>query len=263
MDYKILIVEDEPLLSSALRNKIETLRPEWNIEAELRTVADTVDWIKANPGPALIFMDIQLADGVCFSIFEQVDVTNKGIIFTTAYDEYAIEAFDVNSIAYLLKPIKTEALKQVFGKVDKVIEAMNQQFNLSPSIDYLKLAEQVNRLQNKYRKRIMISRSDGYKQIPVEEVAFFSVDEKLTMASTFHQKEHIIDSTLGDLEKELNPEDFLRVNRQFIININAIEKVEHYFGSKLIIKLLPNLKPGRKIIVSRDKASLVKQWLNQ
>ncbi|WP_462318422.1 LytR/AlgR family response regulator transcription factor [Marinilabilia sp.] len=263
MDYKILIVEDEPLLSSALRNKIETIRPEWNIEAELRTVVETVEWIKANPGPALIFMDIQLADGVCFSIFEQADVTNKGIIFTTAYDEYAIEAFDVNSIAYLLKPIKTEALKQVFGKVDKVIEAMNQQFNPSPSIDYLKLAEQVNRLQNKYRKRIMISRSDGYKQIPVEEIAFFSVDEKLTMASTFKQKEHIIDSTLGDLEKELNPEDFLRVNRQFIININAIEKVEHYFGSKLIIKLRPNLNPGRKIIVSRDKASLVKQWLNQ
>ena len=263
MDYKILIVEDEPLLSAALRNKIATLRPEWHIEAELRTVADTVEWIKANPQPALIFMDIQLADGVCFSIFEQVEVTNKGIIFTTAYDEYAIEAFDVNSIAYLLKPIKTEALQQVFTKVDRVIEAMNKQFKTAPSIDYLKLAEEVSKLQNKYRKRIMVSRGDGYKQVPVEDIAFFSVDEKLTLATTFKQKEHIIDTTLGDLEKELNPEAFFRVNRQFIINIDAIEKVEHYFGSKLIIKLLPSLNPVRKIIVSRDKASQVKEWLNQ
>ncbi|PWD97967.1 LytR/AlgR family response regulator transcription factor [Marinilabilia rubra] len=263
MDYKILIVEDEPLLSAALRTKVETLRPEWNVEEELRTVADTVDWIKSNPGPALIFMDIQLADGVCFSIFEQVDVTNKGIIFTTAYDEYAIEAFDVNSIAYLLKPIKTDALKQVFQKVDKVIEIMNQQFNLAPSIDYSKLAEEVSNLQNKYRKRMMVSRGDGYKQVPVDEIAFFSVDEKLTQATTFKQKEYIVDVTLGDLEKELNPEVFFRVNRQFIINIDAIEKVEHYFGSKLFIKLLPNLNPARKVIVSRDKASQVKQWLNQ
>jgi DNA-binding LytR/AlgR family response regulator len=263
MDYKILIVEDEPLLSTSLRQKVESLRPEWVIDDELRTVADTVTWIKAHPQSALIFMDIQLADGICFSIFEQVDVTNKGIIFTTAYDEYAIEAFDINSIAYLLKPIKTEALVQVFSKVEKIIENLNKQFNLTPAIDYLKLAEQVNKLQNKYRKRIMVSRSDGYKQVLVEDIAYFSIEERIVLATTFRQREHIIDTTLETLETELDPQRFFRVNRQYIMNIDAIEKIENYFGSKLVIKVVAPLQPSKKIIVSRNKASQVKIWLNQ
>ncbi|MDK2840744.1 MAG: hypothetical protein PWQ17_249 [Anaerophaga sp.] len=262
MKYKILIVEDEPLLSAALRKKIEALRPEWTIDNELRTVADTVAWIKAHPEPALIFLDIQLADGICFSIFEQADITNKGIVFTTAYDEYAIRAFDLNSIAYLLKPIKTDDLKQVFSKIDKVMDAFKS-FDFSPQIDYKKLAEHVLEHQKKYRKRIMVSRSDGYIQLPVEEVAFFSIEEKVTIATSFHQKEHILDSTLGELEEELDPSMFFRANRQFIVNINAIHKVENYFNSKLIIKLHPGLNTPQKIVVSRSKAPLIKEWLDR
>jgi DNA-binding LytR/AlgR family response regulator len=263
MNYKILIVEDEPLLSASLRKKVKSLRPQWIIDDELRTVADTVAWIKANPGPALIFMDIQLADGICFSIFDQVDVSNKGIIFTTAYDEYAIEAFDVNSIAYLLKPIKKEALEHVFLKVEKIVESFNKQLKLTPAIDYSKLAEQVNKLQNKYRKRIMISRSDGYKQVPIDDIAYFSIEERVVLATTFKGREHIIDATLENLETELDPQRFLRVNRQYIINIDAIEKIENYFGSKLVIKIIAPLQPSKKVIVSRNKASQVKMWLNQ
>ncbi|MGQ1891827.1 LytR/AlgR family response regulator transcription factor [Thermophagus sp. OGC60D27] len=262
MNFKILIVEDEPLLSASLRKKIEILKPEYEIVGELRTVADTVSWINTHPEPALIFMDIQLADGICFSIFEQVEIVNKGIIFTTAYDEYALEAFDVNSIAYLLKPIKTEDLKGVFEKINKIVNAIKP-FNRTLEIDYRKLASQVTQLQNQYRKRIMVSRADGFMQVPVEEVAFFSIEGKVTVATTFKQKEHILDSTLSELEEELNPEMFFRVNRQFILNINAIYKVENYFGSKLIIKLLPNLNPSARIIVSRNKAGGVKKWLDR
>ncbi|SFE80959.1 LytR/AlgR family response regulator transcription factor [Thermophagus xiamenensis] len=262
MNYKILIVEDEPLLSASLRKKIETIKPELEIAGELRTVEDTVAWLKAHPEPAIIFMDIQLADGICFSIFEQVEVTNKGIVFTTAYDEYALEAFEVNSIAYLLKPIKTEALVRVFEKIETIVDVVKP-FNRSPEIDYRELAMQVTQLQNKYRKRILVSRGDGFIQVPVEEIAYFSIEGKVTVATTFKQREHILDSTLSELEEELDPETFFRVNRQFILNVNAIHKVENYFGSRLVIKLLPNINASQKIVVSRNKAGEVKKWLDR
>lgn len=264
MKYKILIVEDEPLLSAALRKKIEALRPEWNIDNELRTVADTVEWINTHPEPALIFMDIQLADGICFSIFEQVHITNKGIVFTTAYDKYAIEAFDANSIAYLLKPVKTEDLKKVFKKLEDIRDTISKEFIPdTPPVDYSELAEKVSQAQNKYRKRFRINGSDGFKYVPANDIAFFSVEEKLTMATTFKQKKHIIDSTLSEVEEELDPDVFFRANRQFIVNINAVEKVENYFGNKLVVKLYQPWAPSEKIIVSRTKASSLKQWLDR
>ena len=263
MNYKALIVEDEPLLSRALRKQIEHLRPDIMIDDELRTVEDTVKWLKNNPEPAIIFMDIQLADGICFSIFNQADVSNKAIIFTTAYNEYAIEAFDINSVAYLLKPIKTEDLKKVFAKLEKASMAIDQQIASPKLIDYSRLAEEVTRHQNRFRKRFLVAKADAYKQIPVEDIAFFMVEDKITMAVTFKNRQHIIDWTLSDLEEELNPDDFLRMNRQFIINLNAIDRVENYFNSKLIIKLVPGLKTPERIVVSREKATMVKNWLDR
>ncbi|WP_291862754.1 LytTR family DNA-binding domain-containing protein [Marinilabilia sp.] len=264
MNYKVLIIEDEPLLSAALRKQIENLQPNLIIDDELRTVADTVKWLENNPEPALIFMDIQLADGICFSIFDQADVSNKAIVFTTAYDEYAIEAFDINSVAYLLKPIKTNDLKKVFAKLEKVKKVVDKQIKSSSfNINYSQLAEEVTRQQNKFRKRFLIAKADSYKQIPVEEIAFFMVDEKLTLAVTFEHREHIIDWTLSELEEELKPDDFMRINRQFILNINAIDRLENYFNNKLIVKLISGLETSTRIVVSREKASLVKSWLDQ
>ncbi|WP_010664854.1 LytR/AlgR family response regulator transcription factor [Marinilabilia salmonicolor] len=263
MNYKTLIVEDEPLLSQALRKQIENLRPDITIDDELRTVEDTVKWLKNNPEPALIFMDIQLADGICFSIFDQVDASNKGIVFTTAYNEYAIEAFDINSVAYLLKPIKTEDLKRVFAKLEKTSMAIGHHIAAAKTIDYSRLAEEVTRHQNKFRKRFLVPKADSYKQIPVEDIAFFMVEEKVTLAVTFKNRQHIIDWTLSDLEEELNPDVFMRMNRQFIINLNAIDRVENYFNSKLIVKLIPGLDTPERIVVSRDKASTVKNWLDR
>jgi len=263
MNYKALIVEDEPLLSRALRKQIEHLRPDIMIDDELRTVEDTVKWLKNNPEPAIIFMDIQLADGICFSIFNQADVSNKAIIFTTAYNEYAIEAFDINSVAYLLKPIKIDELRKVFVKLEKISQVMESRLTSVQKIDYSKLAEEVTRQQNKFRKRFLVAKADAYKQIPVEDIAFFMVEDKITMAVTFKNRQHIIDWTLSDLEEELNPDDFLRMNRQFIINLNAIDRVENYFNSKLIIKLVPGLKTPERIVVSREKATMVKNWLDR
>lgn len=263
MNYKTLIVEDEPLLSGTLKKKIEHLRPDIIIDDELRTVEDTVKWLKSNPEPALIFMDIQLADGICFSIFDQADASNKAIVFTTAYNEYAIEAFDINSVAYLLKPIKTDDLKKVFAKLDKVSLTIDQQIASSKLIDYSRLAEEVTRHQNRFRKRFLVAKADAYKKIPVEDIAFFMVEDKITLAVTFKNRQHIIDWTLSDLEEELNPDEFLRMNRQFIINLDAIDRVENYFNSKLIIKLIPGLETPERILVSRDKASIVKKWLDR
>jgi DNA-binding LytR/AlgR family response regulator len=263
MNYKTLIVEDEPLLSGTLKKKIEHLRPDIIIDDELRTVEDTVKWLKSNPEPAIIFMDIQLADGICFSIFNQADVSNKAIIFTTAYNEYAIEAFDINSVAYLLKPIKIDELRKVFVKLEKISQVMESRLTSVQKIDYSKLAEEVTRQQNKFRKRFLVAKADAYKQIPVEDIAFFMVEDKITIAVTFKNRQHIIDWTLSDLEEELNPDDFLRMNRQFIINLNAIDRVENYFNSKLIVKLIPGLETPERIVVSRDKASTVKNWLDR
>ncbi|RCW38872.1 LytTR family DNA-binding domain-containing protein [Marinilabilia salmonicolor] len=263
MNYKALIVEDEPLLSRALRKQIEHLRPDIMIDDELRTVEDTVKWLKNNPEPAIIFMDIQLADGICFSIFNQADVSNKAIIFTTAYNEYAIEAFDINSVAYLLKPIKIDELRKVFIKLEKISQVMESRLTSAQKIDYSKLAEEVTRQQNKFRKRFLVAKADAYKQIPVEDIAFFMVEDKITIAVTFKNRQHIIDWTLSDLEEELNPDDFLRMNRQFIINLNAIERVENYFNSKLIIKLITGLETPERIVVSREKATMVKNWLDR
>ncbi|MGQ1946955.1 LytR/AlgR family response regulator transcription factor [Geofilum sp. OHC36d9] len=262
-NYKALIVEDEPLLSRALRKQIENLRPGIIIDDELRTVEDTVKWLKVNPEPALIFMDIQLADGVCFSIFDQADVSNKAIVFTTAYNEYAIEAFDTNSIAYLLKPIKTEELRGVFTKLEKVTQLVESHLSSPSRIDYFRLAEEITRQQNRFRKRLLVAKADSYKQISVDDIAYFMVENKMTMAITFHNRRHILDWTLAELEEDLNPDEFLRMNRQFIVNLNAIDRVENYFNSKLIIKFIPGLETPERIVVSRERANIVKCWLDR
>jgi DNA-binding LytR/AlgR family response regulator len=259
MNYKVLIVKDEPLL----KRQIKELQPTLNSDNGLRPAAEKTTWLKNNSYPALIFMDIQLTDGVSFSTLDQTEISKKVRVCKTAYNENAIEAFGINSIACLLNSIRDDELKNVFAKQEKAWMGVDNRLTSPPMIDYSRLAKEVTRQQNKFRKRILVGKASSYRQIPVDSIAYFRVEGKITMAVTFKNRQHIIDWTLSDLQEELNPDDFLRMNRQFIVNLNAIGRVKNYINSKLIIKLIPGLETPERIVVSREKANLVKNWLDR
>ncbi len=264
MEINAIIVEDEPILAKALSNLIATVNPDCRILTQLSSVKETIAWLNTNPEPCLIFMDIQLSDGICFGIFDETDVSNKGIVFTTAYDEYMLDAFEYNSISYLLKPIREEALVKTFEKIETAMSILKTAPQVPKFNQNLqRLAQAITKSIPQYRQRLVINKAEGYIQVPVDEIAYFWVEDRITRATTFKQKEHIIDSTLEKLEEELDPQTFFRVNRQFVININAIERLEYYFGSKLILKVIAPLNPAKKIVISRTKAPQLKQWLNQ
>lgn len=266
MDINFIIIEDEIHSGEMLRDMVAEIRPEWKLQAMLQSVEESVDYLKANEHPQIIFLDIELADGNCFSIFDQVKVDESGIIFTTAYNEYALKAFHLQSIDYLLKPIKEEELERAIAKFEKAIEVIN---NLKESdkdklraeaIDYNELARTIAKNQGGYRKRFLISKRDAFFKLGVEDIAYFYFDARVTFAVTFEGRQHILSHSLDKLEEELDPEMFFRSNRQTIINVEAIERFESYFSGKLVVKLVNNLND--KILISRAKAGPFKEWMN-
>jgi len=251
---RVIIVEDEQHNVRLLRGMISKLRPAWEIIDSFEDVEGTVDWLRSNEPPDLIFMDIQLQDDICFSIFDQVEVKSM-VIFTTAYDEYAVQAFKVNSIDYLLKPIKSSELEQAIIKFEKI----HQQIDQHP--DYKTLLQAITDNKPKYRKRFLVSEPTAYVKVNAEDIAFFYTENRVTFAITFKNKRHIIDLTIESLEEQLDPDVFFRANRSYILNNEAIHKVESYFGSKLLVKLVAPF--SETITVSRLKATVFKNWLDR
>ncbi|HUX54803.1 MAG TPA: LytTR family DNA-binding domain-containing protein [Williamwhitmania sp.] len=257
MDVKVVIVEDEVHTGAMLRNMIAELRPAWDVLAMLQSVKDTVAWLSSNPHPEIIFMDIELADGSCFEIFNEIEV-ESGIVFTTAYHEHALRAFQLNSIHYLLKPIKKDELEQAIVKFEKILELIQPEEHVA--IDYHTLAQEITNSQLSYRRRILVSKRGAFFSLPMDDVAYIYVDTKVTFVVAFDGKQYPISQSLDKLEPELDPALFFRANRQAIVNLNAIEKFEAYFNGKLVLHLKNQL--GEKIIVSRDKAMALKSWMN-
>lgn len=245
----ILIIEDERPNSDRLQRLISNIFPEASIKV-LESVGDSVIWLNTNEHPDVILLDVRLSDGLCFEIFEQVKV-NSPIIFTTAYDEYAIKAFKVNSVDYLLKPIEPDELKVAFEKLES-IPLKQKQIPLDSLIQYLKPTE--------FRTRFLLSHKDGFKTVLVSDIAYFYSELKITRAKLQNGTEETISITLEELEQQLNPKLFFRANRQFIIHIDAIQYVNNYFNGKLKIVLKKDSKI--EIVVSRDKATLLKKWLD-
>lgn len=262
MKIDVVIIEDEPLLTASLRQIVHEVNPECSIVAELTSVEDSVNWLNHHPEPCLIFMDIQLADGICFSIFEKASVSNKGIVFTTAYDDYVLNAFEYNSLAYLLKPVKKEDILKVFEKVDKVLVTIDQFQQHELAKKYNQLAKALGNNSPRYRQRLLVNKVDGFIQIPVSNIACVQVEEKVALAYTFSGLAHALDATLEKLEEELDPDLFFRANRQVIVNIEAIERVENYFNGKLILLLRKEI-PNNRVVVSRKKAGLLKMWIDR
>ncbi len=253
---RVIIVEDELHNYRLLKGMVEKLRPDWSILAGLDSVKETVDWLKSNPAPDLIFMDIQLTDGISFSVFDSVQVDSM-VIFTTAYDEYALRAFQVNSIDYLLKPIKLEKLEQAIDKFEKVLNVQCKSTESRP--DYKELLEAIIRGERKYRKRFLISGTTSYFKLDAEEIAWFYTENRITNAVTFKGKEYTINLTIEKLEEQLDPTQFFRTNRSTIVHINAIRKFENHFGGKLILRLIHPFDDP--IMISRLKAAEFKEWM--
>ena len=261
---RILVIEDEAYNSRMLCDLIQKLRSGWLIEAVLESVEDTVNWLTNNKSPDLILMDIQLSDGICFSIFDKIErqITSR-IIFTTAYDEYAIRAFKVNSIDYLLKPVNEQELEAAFQKFEKLrAENLPLDYSISDDREYYKnVIKSVLEGKKEYRTRFLITGVSGFQKLETKNIAYIYSDNKLTFAVDFTKKEHILDYNLEQMESELDPKRFFRLNRKIIANIEAIVKVSNDDGGKLKVIIEP--KPEFDVTVSRLRASEFKLWMGK
>lgn len=250
MIAKIVIVEDEKLNADRLKRLIREVYPYAQVIAVLDSVADAVDWFQHQETPDVVLMDIRLSDGISFDIFEKVAI-NCAIIFTTAYDEYAVQAFKYNSVDYILKPVEKEELLHALLKVEKLDSMMNHQLSLNKLLQYVKPKD--------YRSRFLVPFRDGYQTILVSQVSCIYVDLKLTKARLVSGKDILLNHSMDDLEKQLDPKIFFRANRQFIIHIDAVDQLVHYFNRKLKVVLYDS---DFEIIVSREKSMLLKEWLD-
>lgn len=248
---KILILEDEKLNAERIQRLMLQIRPHIEIVGVLTSVKKTVDWLAENQYPDLIMMDVQLADGLSFEIFNLADVKCP-VIFTTAYDEYAVKAFKYNSVDYLLKPIEKDELEAAILKFENTTQQSYQQHSLIKGL--------LTYIQPKtYRTRFLLPYRDGYRKIQVEDIVFFYAHMNVSFANLLNGERVVVPQTLETLEKELDPKNFFRANRQYIIHANSIEKVYNFFNGKLKL----SIKGGTEdIIVSRTKAPLFKLWLD-
>lgn len=251
MIKNILILEDEQPNADRLRRLLGILRPEVKILAVLDSSKGAVEWLSAHESPDLILMDVRLADGLSFDIFHQVRI-DAPVVFTTAYDEYAVRAFKYNGVDYLLKPIEQDELEAALDKVDKRMEPTIQPV---PAIETL-----LNYLQPKdYRTRFLLPFRDSYKIVPVKDIAFFYSETKITHARLYNGTTDIVPQSMEELETQLDPKLYFRCNRQYIVHIDAVQNIHNYFNGKL--KLGLKGFPDEDIVVSREKAPILKSWI--
>jgi len=248
----IIIIEDEKPAARLLQRKVEKLGLQVN--QMLHSVEESIHWFQNNPHPDLIFLDIQLSDGLSFEIFETIDI-KSAVIFTTAYDEYALRAFKLNSIDYLLKPIDEDDLETAVNK----FKARNSAApNLSLDFEMIKKML-VNPAERNFKKRFTIKMGQQLKMINIDEVECFYSENKGTYLHTFENRDYLLDNTLEQLETELDPKDFYRVSRKFIIPMKGIKEIQMHSNSRLKV-ILPTYKED-EVIVARERVNDFKEWL--
>jgi DNA-binding LytR/AlgR family response regulator len=246
---RVLIVEDETAAYENLADILLLLDPGIVIAGNTESIRQTLNWLKNNPLPDLILMDIHLSDGSAFSIFDSL-LVEIPIIFITAYDEYAIEAFKVNSIDYLLKPIKMLDLKRALDKFRKWTKQ-----------DVLKYVSQLTQFAPapKYKDKLLIPYNDKLQPIDLAEISFFYTTEKNTRIYMRNGKSYSYSKTLEQIEGSLNPTDFIRANKQFILSRNSVKDITIWFDSRLLIT--PDVEPPERIYISKNKAAEFKAWI--
>jgi DNA-binding LytR/AlgR family response regulator len=250
---KYIIIEDENAAARRLEKLLTELDPEAQMLDRLDSIETAVYWLQNNPHPDLIFLDIHLADGASFEIFDHVKVTCP-IIFTTAYDEYALQAFKVNAIDYLLKPIKVNELSAALDKYKR----LHQQ----PQTDYSALSDTMRRQEggSHYLRRMLIRFSNSFKLVEMSDAAYFYTKDKITFVVTKSTgKRFPADYPLDRLETMLDPAVFFRINRQFIVNVHAIKEMHPYSKSRVKLDLEP--PTDQETIVSTERSSEFKRWL--
>ncbi|WP_343566409.1 LytTR family DNA-binding domain-containing protein [Sphingobacterium sp.] len=248
---KVLIIEDEKLNADRLKRLLKEIKPSIVILDVLDNIADSINWFNGNELPDLVMMDIRLSDGLSFEILETIKI-DCPIIFTTAFDEYAVRAFKFNSIDYLLKPVEKTELENAIQKLDYQKDLQINQQPLQGLLDFI--------YPKDFRSRFLIPFKDGYKTVLVEEILYFYSEFKLTHAQLKCGAVEIVPQTMEELEQQLNPKVFFRANRQFIVHIDAIKRLHNHFNGKLKIEIKNNDQV--EILVSREKAQLLKTWLD-
>ncbi|MBL0103364.1 MAG: response regulator transcription factor [Bacteroidetes bacterium] len=248
----ILIVEDEEPAAERLKKMLLELEPGAIIPESIVSIKTAVEYFNKGNKPDLIFMDIHLADGNSFEIFDLTEVSAP-VIFTTAYDEYAIKAFKVNSVEYLMKPVKKEELQNAVAKFRKYFEKKEQLPDLT------KLVEALRDPQSQYKKRFLIRFGEHIKAIDIEQVAYFYTEDKINFVKTKDNHTYHIEYNLDRLEQILDPEKFFRINRQFIIGIDSIDQMFSFSKSRVKINLKPPI--ALDTIVSTERSPLFKDWL--
>lgn len=248
---RVLIIEDEESAAKRLQKLVAEALPESTVEANLSNITAAVEWFRSNPQPDLAFFDIHLADGSSFEIFRQVKVECP-VIFTTAYNQYALDAFKVNSIDYLLKPVKKEELQQAIEKFRKL------QSKAQAPIDIQKLLSSIQP-GPAYKERFVIRYGEHMRTIQVADIAYFYTENRISFAVLKEGKRYAVDFNLDQLEESLNPRQFFRINRQFIIGYNSITEMLTYSKSRVLVKLNPPTKEDT--IVSTERSAAFKAWL--
>ncbi len=258
---KVLIIEDEELAVKKLRKTLESVDSSAEVVGVADSIRSSVAWLQQNPAPDLILMDIELADGQSFEIFDKVEVKST-VIFTTSYDEYALKAFKVNSVDYLLKPVQKEDLQIALNK----LRTMQTMYGNIPSADPLNVENLVKELQQKlqpkeFRKRFLVKHAQKLVSVDIDEIAYFYSDGRLNFFKTLDNKKFVVDYTMDELEDMLDPDKYFRISRAFYVSIASIDQIHDYFGNRLLLHLKPAV--DKESIVSREKVADFKKWMGK
>jgi two-component system, LytTR family, response regulator len=249
---RTIIIEDEKPAAEKLMKAIAKADASIDVITVCNSIESATGWLKNNPMPDLIFMDIELTDGLSFKIFEKTNISCP-VIFTTAYDEYWQEAFEHNSIDYLLKPIKQDKLEAALSKYEMLKKYFSQNLN--------NLLDAQKQPQSEFKKRFLVKRGTDYFSIKTEDIAYFYATHKLICMVDSKAQKFILDQSLSDIEKQLDPLLFYRVNRKYLVQMNAIKKIKTYPKSKLQLELEPVI--ADEIIISQENVSAFKEWMGQ
>lgn len=253
-NMKVIIIEDEIPAANQLSKLLQSISYEIDVVKRLDSVASAVQYFQSAPPADLIFMDIQLADGLSFDIFSQV-LIKIPVIFTTAFDQYTLKAFKVNSIDYLLKPIEENELRLAVEKYRELYYQKPNDF----SDKLMKLVDELNTA--KYKERLLVKRGQQLSFIKIEATAFCYADGKLCYAVDFSNNKHLLEHNLSQLEEQLQPNKFYRINRHLMVNIDAIKKVHTWLGGRLKLEISP--ATTAETVVSRERVNGFKDWLGQ
>lgn len=250
---KVIIIEDEQPALKRLQRLIESIRPEARICAHADSVEDAIEVIAANQDADIIFMDIQLADGLSFDIFSRLEV-RPPVVFTTAFDHYAIKAFKVNSIEYLLKPIEEAELIEAFAKYDRLQQRTKQ-------LDYSEILHAIREKRDDYKKRFLVKTAGRLTFVNVQDVAYFFSEEGNSFLVTQNNDRFLLESILEEVETSLDPTAFFRINRKMIVSLASIKRIDPHFNNRYALELQPTFE--EEAIVSRQRSAEFRLWLDK